>query len=81
MEETLHSSLAEPPSCLELTSPDSGRVVFTGTTPGSIATYSCMPGYVLVGDKIRTCQENGEWTGIAPFCRRKSFRLIFFFSL
>ena len=34
------------------------------------ATYSCYPGYKLVGDSISTCQATGVWSGSAPTCQR-----------
>lgn len=40
----------------------------TGTKFYDTATYSCMPGYRLLGDDSRTCSENGKWTGTAPIC-------------
>ena len=58
--------------CGDLDDPENGQVVLTGTTLRSIATYSCSVGYVLVGEQTRTCQANGQWSGRAPFCRRKS---------
>ena len=42
-----------------------------GTVVGAIATYSCVPGYILEGDNRRTCQSNGQWNGREPFCRSK----------
>lgn len=34
--------------------------------------YSCNTGYGLSGPPVRTCQLNGEWSGIAPTCLCKS---------
>ena len=47
----------------------SSQVLGVGTT----ATYSCDPGYVLVGETIRTCGDTdggtvGAWNGSIPFC-------------
>ncbi|XP_013383226.1 sushi, von Willebrand factor type A, EGF and pentraxin domain-containing protein 1 [Lingula anatina] len=42
--------------------------VVTGTTFGATVTYSCMEGYVLVGNKHRTCSFNGKWVPNAPEC-------------
>ncbi|XP_075158690.1 CUB and Sushi multiple domains furrowed [Haematobia irritans] len=30
--------------------------------------YNCDPGYVLKGDPILECMDNGEWSAEAPFC-------------
>ena len=55
--------------CNNLTDPDNGQVTLTaGTTFGQNATYSCDPGYNLVGDSTRTCQATREWSGSAPTC-------------
>ncbi|KAK2192696.1 hypothetical protein NP493_25g07026 [Ridgeia piscesae] len=36
----------------------------------SQVTYSCRHGYVMAaGDKVRTCEENGRWSGTAPTCQ------------
>ena len=41
----------------------------TAMTYMSQVTYSCRPGYVMAGgDKVRTCEENGRWSGTAPTC-------------
>ena len=43
---------------------------------GSIATYSCDPGYALVGPTTRTCEDTnggsvttGTWSGTTPYCQ------------
>ena len=58
--------------CGSLPNPSFGRVDLTGTTVGSTATYSCQSGYQLVGESTRTCQSNGQWSGVAPICTRMS---------
>ena len=55
--------------CNNLTDPDNGQVTLTaGTTFGQNATYSCDPGYNLVGDSTRTCQATRDWSGNEPTC-------------
>ncbi len=54
--------------CDYLEAPENGHVVHSGTTIGSVVTYSCFPGYELIGETTQTCLESGEWTGNAPFC-------------
>ncbi len=40
---------------------------------GTMTTYSCDPGYVLVGQATRTCEDArgetiGIWSGTTPIC-------------
>ena len=56
--------------CGSFTDPANGQVDHTsGTTLGQTATYSCNSGYNLVGDRTRTCQAIGNWSGSAPTCQ------------
>ena len=44
-------------------------VSLSSTRPDSMATYSCMLGYMLTGgDRERRCQGNGTWDGTEPTC-------------
>ena len=54
--------------CGNLIDPDNGQVT-SETTFGQTATYSCNTGYNLVGDRTRTCQAEGSWSGSAPTCK------------
>ena len=38
------------------------------TTFNSEARYTCNSGYVRIGNEIRFCGLNGEWTGNPPTC-------------
>ena len=62
----LHSTAVD---CGTLTNPSNGQVNTTGTTLGQTATYSCNPGYNLVGGSTRTCQATGSWSGSVPTCQ------------
>ncbi len=43
-----------------------------GTKFGNEAVYSCSDGYLLIGQKKRTCTENGTWSPeIDGICDRK----------
>ena len=55
--------------CDDLTAPANGEVDQPGNSVGTMASYSCKDGFELIGDKTRTCQENGEWSGMAPTCK------------
>ena len=72
---------AEMLTCPSLAPLPNGVITFTPGTdntnvigPGSMATYSCNLGYVLVGQTTRLCISLHEgaasdWTGYAPICR------------
>ena len=58
-------------TCPVLLPPDNGRVTQLGNTPGSLAIYSCDENYQLSGESQRTCESNGQWSGVAPACQPK----------
>ena len=57
--------------CGDLMNPANGEVDLNGTTPDSVATYSCDMGFRLNGTSTRTCQMSAQWSGSAPTCDRK----------
>ena len=57
--------------CGDLLDPAFGSVEYNSDTVGSIARYSCNAGYMLSGDRTRTCQDTGMWSGTQPTCQRK----------
>ena len=59
--------------CPTLSNPQNGRVSQQGNKPGDRASYNCNSGYELVGQSVRTCQNNGQWSGDAPTCESKLF--------
>ena len=48
--------------------PSNGGEVHSGNLDGDTVTYFCNKGYKLFGNVSRTCQSNGEWSGIQPRC-------------
>ena len=54
--------------CGRLDSPEYGVVRFKSTVFRSIASYECNEGFILEGTDRRTCQANGQWSGVAPTC-------------
>ncbi len=54
--------------CGVLTDPTNGMVDTPTTTFGSMATYSCNPGYQMTGLMMRTCTASGWSTGDDPVC-------------
>ena len=57
--------------CNDLPAPKYGSVSVSGVRVGSIATYKCDDGFLLVGTTTRECLSNGHWSGNAPICNRK----------
>lgn len=62
------------PSCIEITGcgfpdvPLLGLIQLEDITIGSVATYSCDEGFMLLGNHNRTCLSTGEWSGETPDC-------------
>ena len=67
------------PLCPPLNSPANGAVSINRRTPGGTATYSCNDGFTVrpASSQIRTCQTNGQWTGVDPGCQGKYYLLKF----
>ena len=55
--------------CGSLAAPENGSLTIDSTTYESTATYSCAVGYNIDGDPVRTCLENGSWSGQDPICQ------------
>ena len=52
-----------------LPDPDNGMVTHVnGTLEGAVATYTCEPGFDLIGDNLRVCGNNTRWFGTSPVC-------------
>ena len=41
------------------------------TAINTVVTFSCDPGYILVGNRRITCTPIGEWNGMQPMCMRE----------
>ncbi|XP_062498853.1 CUB and sushi domain-containing protein 3-like isoform X3 [Corticium candelabrum] len=48
---------------------NNGRILNTNRLFGSLAVYECNAGYRVVGNRTRTCQQNGTWSGNPPICQ------------
>lgn len=58
--------------CSPPPAPANGQVFVSEDDRNSIATYECNAGFRLVrGDRVRFCQLDGTYSGIAPACVRK----------
>ena len=59
--------------CGDPGAPDNGNSNFTDTREGSVVTYTCNSGFVLVGNRTQTCEltPNGAlWSFTRPVCTR-----------
>ena len=56
--------------CPDLSDPSNGVVKVNSQRTDDTAEYSCDEGFELVGDVMRTCMSNSEWSGKAPSCMR-----------
>ena len=54
--------------CGSLAAPENGMLSIDNTTFASSVIYSCIEGYNIAGDEMRTCLENGSWSGQDPSC-------------
>ena len=57
--------------CPPLPDIDNGVVDWSGLSPGGVATYTCDPGFILVGNPTRICRDDGTWSGEERTCERK----------
>ena len=63
-------------ACSSLNDPDNGQVdTSSGTTFGSVATFSCDTGYKLSHQQEVVCGANGMWSPASPSCLSKTFKL------
>ena len=48
-----------------------GKIIGNGTAYGFNLSFLCDAGHILVGSAVRTCQSDGQWSGIEPVCDGK----------
>uniref|UniRef100_A0A3B3T3R4 Sushi, von Willebrand factor type A, EGF and pentraxin domain-containing protein 1 n=1 Tax=Paramormyrops kingsleyae TaxID=1676925 RepID=A0A3B3T3R4_9TELE len=58
-----------PVRCSKPESIPRGYVSGTNYSFGAMVAYSCDKGFMIDGEKRRTCQANGEWGGALPSCQ------------
>lgn len=49
---------------------ENGSVAVTGTTLGSLATFTCDRGYSLTGEQVHACLADGNWSEEVPRCKK-----------
>lgn len=54
--------------CAEPSTPPGTAVSVDGYLPGDDANYECAPEHDLIGDRRRTCRDDGSWSGNPPAC-------------
>ncbi|XP_055359949.1 sushi, von Willebrand factor type A, EGF and pentraxin domain-containing protein 1 isoform X5 [Betta splendens] len=57
-----------PVRCSTPESIDRGYVIGNNFSFGAVVAYSCHSGFLIRGEKRRTCKANGEWGGALPTC-------------
>ena len=62
--------------CQELPPLVNGRIEYVPDTiapylAGTEATHTCNPGFVLIGNVIRVCRNDGLFDGTPPTCERE----------
>lgn len=57
-----------PVECKEPQDPQYGIVEYNATTYTSSVSFSCLPGYSLVGNATAECLDSGMWSVVAPTC-------------
>lgn len=72
IEKTPVVSQREPVRCPDLADPPHGAVETVGEGEGSLAMYSCDAGFVLSGEEVLVCGEDGKWNSTPPACESKS---------
>ena len=68
-------------TCSDLNAPTNGMIDYDMETMdarpvNTVATYTCVTGYMLGGDMTRTCGATGEWSGTVPTCKCESIQWI-----
>ena len=66
-------------SCMPLNDPPYGVLIYCSLGDDGVPSYedtcslTCNTGYELTGSDIRTCQNNGNWSGIETMCERGEY--------
>ncbi|XP_065190223.1 complement factor B-like isoform X1 [Sycon ciliatum] len=54
--------------CQVLSPPALGSMTVNGLMFSNTTTFVCTSPYVLMGSAVRTCEINGQWSGVQPTC-------------
>ncbi|KAK4305073.1 hypothetical protein Pmani_023017 [Petrolisthes manimaculis] len=64
----MHNTTCDPINCFEPAIPAFGKIIAKHFTYGSVANYSCIYGYMLVGNPSVVCEADSTWEGGLPTC-------------
>ena len=68
LDESCSAALCPDPAAI-----DNGMVTYTGNSVGDSATYTCDPGFVMIGNETTTCTQvtvnTASFTPEPPECR------------
>ena len=59
--------------CPVLENPPNGMVVVSVRTVGSIAEYTCLSEFTLIGVTMRECQLDEQWSDQEPTCESELY--------
>ncbi|KAG7158260.1 Sushi, von Willebrand factor type A, EGF and pentraxin domain-containing protein 1-like 3 [Homarus americanus] len=63
------NTTCEPVNCFEPEIPAFGKITAKHFSFSSVANYSCMYGYMLIGNPSVKCDVDGTWKGDLPICQ------------
>ncbi|KAK8726504.1 hypothetical protein OTU49_010282 [Cherax quadricarinatus] len=63
------NTTCDPVNCYEPEVPPFGKITAKHFSLGSVANYTCMYGYMLVGNPSVECLADGTWRGELPVCK------------
>ena len=64
---------SELPTCIPVQCPipngiTNGKALYTAVAYKSVVNYECSYGFMVIGDRTRTCGEDKQWSGDTPTC-------------
>ena len=76
---SLNNFAAQP--CENIDTPLNGTMNCSGLVTDASCSFSCDPGYDLVGSQFRTCLPSSRWSGNFTFCKGKCYHLFISFEM
>ena len=68
-------------SCPSLIPPASGSLTISSEGTRTVANYTCLSDYKLLGSAERVCSEDGVWDSTDPVCGERHILFLDFFLL